>query len=329
MNAPIIHIGYHKTATSWFQKCFYPCVRNGIYLDRPRVRDAFLNTTAFSFDPGKARSVLGSGGRALICEEDLCGYPDNGGLLECLSKDVAYRLHRVYPEARIVIFIRHQLDMIRASYLQYVRGGGTASLRGYLFPYGRHSSFANRWYKKPMCRLEHFAYHALIRHYQGIFGAERVHVFCYEDFAADNRRFARVFAERFDLDVDWDRVVYKRCNESLRTVSAQLARFSGPFCRSDTANRLVLLPIFPKWLHKGGIKAFNRTALAGAVITNSRMFGGGLYRFLHNQYVADNRALIGNLDLPLRAHGYPLTPLTDFEGAAADVSVPALRQAGR
>jgi len=27
MTAPIVHIGYHKTGTSWFQKSFYPAVR--------------------------------------------------------------------------------------------------------------------------------------------------------------------------------------------------------------------------------------------------------------------------------------------------------------
>ncbi len=37
---------------------------------------------------------------------------------------------------------------------------------------------------------------------------------------------ARAFAERFELDVDWDRVVNRRCNQSPRTVSAQLAHLA-------------------------------------------------------------------------------------------------------
>ena len=39
MPRPIVHIGYHKTATTWFQKHFYPCVRNARFVARERVRD--------------------------------------------------------------------------------------------------------------------------------------------------------------------------------------------------------------------------------------------------------------------------------------------------
>jgi len=127
MSRPIVHIGYHKTGTSWFQKNFYPRVRNAGYLGRQAVRDAFLNTTAFAFDPDKAAEVLSAetDGRPIICEEDLSGHYYNGGCLESLSKDIAYRIHAVYPQAQIVIFIRNQLDMIRSTYLQYIRSGGT------------------------------------------------------------------------------------------------------------------------------------------------------------------------------------------------------------
>ena len=170
MHPPIIHIGYHKTATSWFQKSFYRLVGNAVYLDRKRVRYAFMNTTAFMFDPDKVKENLRVNGRPILCEENLCGHYDNGGLLEALSKDMAYRLHAVYPDGQIIIFIRNQIDMIRATYLQYVRTGGTRSLRRFLFPYENDSIYAARWYKKPMLTLDHFAYQHLIRHYRETFG---------------------------------------------------------------------------------------------------------------------------------------------------------------
>lgn len=121
---PIVHIGYHKTGSSWFQKSFYPFARNAQYIDRRRVKDAFLNTTAFSFEPDRAKGVLRVNGRPILCDEDLVGPLENNGLLEALSKDMAYRIRSILPDAQIVIFIRNQLDMIRATYIQYVRGGG-------------------------------------------------------------------------------------------------------------------------------------------------------------------------------------------------------------
>lgn len=306
MNSPIIHIGYHKTATSWFQKNYYPYVRNATYINRRKVRSVFLNTTAFTFDAGKARESLYSDNRTVICEEDLCGHYDNGGLLEALSKDVAYRIHDVYADAQIVIFVRNQLDMIRSTYLQYIRGGGTYSLRRFIYPYGRGSVYTKRWYKKPMLTLDHFAYQHLINHYKAVFGPPNVHIFCYEEFAMDVPGFARRFAHLLGLDVPLDQLDYTRRNESLGLFSLALARLLGPFSRWDTPNRLVLLPVIPMWLHKEGLKVFNKTPLSGPQINNRRLFGDRLYRDLHDYYVEDNRALAQESGLPLAEYGYPV-----------------------
>jgi len=306
MHAPIVHIGYHKTATSWFQKNLYPLVGNAVYLDRRRVRDALLNTTALRFDPQEAARRLQVEGRAILCEEDLCGHFDNGGLLEALSKDVAYRLRAVYGDADIVIFIRNQLDMIRSTYLQYIRGGGTWSLRRFLYPYESDRLYAGRWYKKPMLTLDHFAYQHLIGHYRHVFGPSRVHVFCYEAFAADPRGFVDAFTERFGLEVETRRLRYSRRNESLGMLALQLARWLGPFSRWSNPNRLSLLPVLPKWISKGGLKALNRTPLSGRRVTNRRLFGERLCRELEARFAEDNRVLAQMLNLPLEEHGYPM-----------------------
>jgi len=314
---PIVHIGYHKTGTSWFQKRFYPAVSNGAYIDRRTVREAFLNTTAFGFDPAHAKELLASEARPILCEEGLSGYFGNSGLLEALSKDVAYRIQAVYPNAQIVIFIRHQLEAIRASYLQYVRGGGTRSLRRFLFPYAYDHDFANRWHKKPLFSLNRYAYQHLIRHYRSVFGADNVHVFLYEDFAADPAGFARRFAARFGLEVAFERLGYDRRNPSFGWVSLQLARLTGPFFRWDTPDRLTILPVLPKWLHKGGIAAFDKTPLRGPRVTTRRLFGPRLYRELHDRFAEANRVLAEELDLGLAAYGYPLAPLAAESSEAA------------
>lgn len=311
MTRPIVHIGYHKTATSWFQKNFYPYVRNATYLKRKLVREAFLNTTAFAFDPDKTGEKLATDDRPIICEEDLCGHYDNGGLLESLSKDMAYRIQAVYPEAQIVIFIRNQIDMIRSTYLQYVRGGGTWSLPRFLSPYSRGSMYGKRWYKKPMLTLDHFAYQHLIRHYQSIFGLSNVHVFCYEAFAADVPGFVERFADRFGLAVPFDQLNYARRNESLGMISLQLARLLGPFSRWDNPNRLILLPVIPNWIYKGGLKAFNKTPLAGPRVSNSGLFGKKLCHELHDRFVPDNQVLAQELNLPLAEYGYPMIRRSD------------------
>lgn len=90
MSSSIVHIGYHKTATSWFQKRYYPLAENAAYIGRRRAKQAFLNTGAWQFDPDQAHRALGAAEPLIVCEEALCGHYETGGLLGCLSKDVAY-----------------------------------------------------------------------------------------------------------------------------------------------------------------------------------------------------------------------------------------------
>ena len=311
---PLLHIGYHKTATTWLQKNLYPAISNADYLSRPLVRDVFFNTTAWGFAADAAREQLLQGRhqdrRLIISEEDFCGYTENGGLLEALSRDLARRLQETFPQADVVIFIRNQLDMIRSSYLQYVRTGGTHSVRRYLNPYPVTDPYHRRWYKKPLLTKDHFSYQHLIKHYQQLFGADQVHVFCYEAFVADSRGFVRDFARRLQLDVDIDRLSFARRNESLGRLTLLLSRLLGPFTRWHTSNRLVLLPILPRWLTKAGIKALNKTPLSGAAITNRQLFGERLEQQLWQYYAGDNQALLAlpGLQLPLRRYGYPLPP---------------------
>lgn len=299
LNAPIVHIGYHKTATTWFQKNLYPFVRNVSYVDRRLVRDAFLNVTAFTFAADRARHELRTSKRPIISEEDLCGYPENGGLLESLSKDIASRIHATYPYAQIVVFIRSQLDMIRSTYLQYVRTGGTRSLHHFLFPYQHEGIYRRRWYKKPMLTLEHFDYQHLLRHYRQLFGAANVHVFCYEAFAADRLAFVSNFAVRFGLDIDAGQLNYGVRNESLGMITLQLARMLGP---------LTILPIIPNWLPKASLKVLNKTPLAGPRMTNQRLFGERFGSELRTYFATGNQALVEEFGLPLPEFGYPLPP---------------------
>jgi hypothetical protein len=306
---PLLHIGYHKTATTWFQKNLYPQAAGCAYQPRPLVRDLFMNTTAWSFDPEQVRARLQTDKRLILSEEDFCGYTENGGLLEALSRDMARRLHATYPDADVVIFIRNQLDMIRSSYLQYVRTGGTHSLHRFLHPSPVGSVFRHRWYKKPLLMLDHFSYQHLIGHYQHLFGHARVHVFCYEDFAADNQAFVREYARRLQLDVNLDSLNYSVHNEALGLFTLFLSRLLGPFTRWGTTNRLQLLPILPRWIPKAGLKALNKTPFSGPQVSNERLFGKKLMLELQQLYAKDNLALLHDckLDLPLRQYHYPLT----------------------
>ena len=45
----IFHIGYHKTATTWFQKHFYPSVSNCKLIERHSIRNHFYENKNENF----------------------------------------------------------------------------------------------------------------------------------------------------------------------------------------------------------------------------------------------------------------------------------------
>jgi hypothetical protein len=308
MQRSIVHIGYHKTATTWFQERYYPLVKNATYITRRQAKQAFLNVSAFNFDPRHAREILGTNEPMLICEENLCGDYENAGLLGCLSKDVAYRIRNTLPEAQIVIFIRNQPDMIAATYLQYLRRGGTASVNHFLFPYRHQRRFSRKHFKKPMFLFDHFDYLNLIHHYQDIFGKPSVHVFPYEAFSRNPSDFIAGYGHRFELDVDFERIDFRPKNRSYRGGTVHVARLLNYISASDAdaVYGNCRIRVVPKKLKGALMEGWNRSPWKGQRLTPQQLLGPKVIHYIQERFADSNRVLAAALDLPLAGYGYPM-----------------------
>lgn len=228
---PIVHIGYHKTATTWFQHSVYPHATSHRWIPRARVQEALLYPSGMHFDPEAARALLmeGDDGRPLLlCEENLSGYIHNGGLHGFLPPAVAERIQAVLPDAQIVIFVRSQASMIAACYMQYVRGGGTHGVHRYLFPsLYLHGAYAQP-FKVPRFAFDHFDYDRLVAHYDALFGAENVHLYPFENLRDQPAMLARLEAD-LGLSLDRTRVGFDRANASWSLSMLPAARFLNHF----------------------------------------------------------------------------------------------------
>jgi len=215
MRRPLIHIGYHKTATSWLQlhlfgrrdRGFAPLApgdglappkaakflsRYFIYDEENKLLSPFRSRSdeirdfLAGFEPPE-RCV------PVISAENLSGNPHSGGFN---AKIIAERLAKSLPDARIFIVIREQTTMILSVYFQYLRKGGTSSLRSYMSQEfdGRLPGFAPG----------NFEYHRLIEHYHGLFGRENVLVLPYEIFRDDGPGFVSELADFAEAEIDCD-----------------------------------------------------------------------------------------------------------------------------
>ncbi|CAM8659621.1 sulfotransferase [Sphingobium sp.] len=300
--AAIVHIGYHKTGTTWFQDSFYPAIRNRRYIPRATVRAAFLDAGALHFDPAAARRRLGDAPDDMIlCEENLTGGLHNGGLAGNLSKDVADRIRRTLPDAQIVIFVRDPLSAIVSAWLQYVKGGGTFGLKRYLFGRDSLSPVAPERDEAPGFRLDHFDTIRLIAHYDALFGPDRVHVFRYEDFRADPRGFAAAYAARFGLDVDLAHIDWRARNPSLSRPLLWLARAMNLFTRRAVADKSWLIDI-PGWygVSRRLLRRANASGRFGRPLATHDLLDAALGDRLRAHFAPGEQLLAARLQWQLR-----------------------------
>lgn len=193
----LIHVGFHKTATTWLQEELFDSGRFGFRPLCPQGTDSrwfgweFLTgsgyhrhlegrlATPFDFDALAVRRRIvtelrrrpAEDGFPVISHEDLSGHIWSGGFQK---KEIADRLFAALPEARILITVREQIELIRSSYEHYLWYGGLASLKHYVRP---HNEF-----QVPLFNPSHLLYDRLVGYYRSLFGSDRVLVLTYEDF---------------------------------------------------------------------------------------------------------------------------------------------------
>lgn len=185
---PLVHIGYHKTASSWLQRRHFADSTRWSRLPRREIARSVINCYGLDFDADRARSdfkdwLAGASAAStvpVLSHERLSGYPHSGGYD---SKELAGRIAAVLPSARILIVIRDQSEMVLSNYRQYVVDGGACSLNRYL-----HPSREGHW-RVPTFSVAHFEYDRLVACYMALFDPQDVLVLPYELFRADPAEF--------------------------------------------------------------------------------------------------------------------------------------------
>lgn len=178
----LVHIGYHKTATTWLQAQFF---RNfhGFkkILDHNDVFRLITGPHGLVFDPSLARNEIKDriasvpdGIVPVVSSELLSGNPFFGGRE---SDTFAERLHQIWPEARILITIRAQIRILPSVYMQYIQRGGTLHHSNFFLD---ETDLGYVWFS-PV----HFEYDRLLSKYHALYGKEAVHLMQQESLARD------------------------------------------------------------------------------------------------------------------------------------------------
>jgi hypothetical protein len=294
----IIHIGYPKTATTWFIKQFYPKVKNAsvIYYDDISF-DMTEGQAYFNIKPDKLNTAK---------ELQIIMTHIFSGLVNGSWENGKYRfffvehLKKMFPDATIVLFIRNQFDLITSLYSSYLKRGCTFKIDK-LFT-------EDLMAKGNTVHYEFLDYLNLICLYQENFGKDRVRVYVYEDLLKDNTVFLKNYISHFGLDIDINNIVFTKSNEKLRSGLASFVRHTnmlisrGPQPKKNIMN----LPWIYSLINKQ-IDQLNKYAIWGRKINNESIMGEKLVSDIQEYYKVSNKKLMDDFGLgSIQEYGYPL-----------------------
>ena len=291
---PLLHIGFAKTGSTWFQTELYPKVRDASYVDRVDACRYLKPSVTDRFDLEASREFFARfPGRIIVCEERLLG-----GKVQVVTR-TAERLQAVFPSSQIVIFLRNQLDMFASGYLQYVKGGGTYDLDRFLHKNGDPDVLSRR--------LGRYRYDSVLELFHGLFGSENVHVFLFEEFRVSNETFISEFQRRLNLQID-GAVAFRRKNVKYRTRLIGLARAANHFSTDNKGFKRAYFNVpHSHRVSKKLLQFLNRFPVFGPFPSTRDVLGELNYQLISEYFAPSNRVLCEAFGLAeIRNHGYPL-----------------------
>ena len=220
----LIHIGYHKTASTWLQKRFF-VKENGYFkpLSMSDIVESFVTPGCFEFNSEKvrleiAKQMVTNNKKLvpLISHERLSGDPFTGGRD---AKEIAVRLHETFPNGKVLIVIREQCSIITSLYKTYVALGGTASLKTFLSP---PKNEEQQWFDQSI-----YKYDGLIMYYVQLFGGSNVLVKNFDDLISSKKSFCQSINMFCDATAPTE--FSGRENESLSDIALISLRYVNTF----------------------------------------------------------------------------------------------------
>ncbi len=245
LNLPLVlHIGYHKTATTYLQECVFNNHPEIFYLGRPwlneEIRNFFVRykfSHDLNFDPVLFKKdfedilkrildncenkdfLVQNKKIFLISHESLHSGPEWFGI-DVTNR--AKRLNTVFPFAKIIIGIRNQIDYIESNYKQYIHLGGKLGFKKFLY-----ESFACNY-----CLLPKLQYDRVISLYRNLFGNNSVYAYFQEDLKKNPERALSNIMKFLEVSPD---IQFKQAitNKSQSNVFVHLLRIFNKFLAND------------------------------------------------------------------------------------------------
>ncbi|MFZ9691435.1 MAG: sulfotransferase [Phycisphaerales bacterium] len=323
--APLVHVGLHRTGTTWLQRGLFAANGPGFHpaLSLDEAIDLLVRPHPLAWHPDSARARAKAGieaarahGRVPVvsCEE-LSGNPHAGNRTAVATLD---RIAEVLPEARVLLVLRRQPDLILSNHRQFVARGGTRSLAAYLSP-------DPAWFRMPRLAPEPFEFDRLASACIDRFGKDRVLVACHEQLVEDPVVFMRRIAEFAGASITeaaLRSLPSERVNASPSGLRASIQRRTNRWLLRDDVNPDAP---FTSWRFRSLLARIDQRLLRHLSGPIERRDRRRVEAWCRGRFAESNARLAAMTGLELRRYGYELPAMA--EGAGDGLAAAAPRRA--
>jgi hypothetical protein len=302
----LIHVGLHKTGTSWLQDRLPQRHGRDLWFQGPdeQLRRTLILPGLPDFDPAHARAALAplteaaatAGLPLVISDEALAGLPFHRPFLREVLLE---RIARTFPQAQLMITVREQAAVIHSMYGQYLRFGFTSSLTEFLAEPSATSSF------QPVLDRAYYDYARLGRYLEQIGIAERAWIVPMEWMLADTGAFIAGIGARIgrDLPPEEEGAAARVVNPAWSPPAMWVARQANRFLAQDSRwQKQKGGPLYPNSLASRVDRMVPEATRRRLAARDRRL----VKEMLGDRYAASNAALAERLGLDLSSHGYPM-----------------------
>lgn len=181
MQTIYLHVGYHKTATTFMQQSIFPNLKNVQYIDLFQVMKYLKQLRLNNLSDHQIKSIrahfqsFNKEKPLLISYEGLSGSPFAPKKVKQQSTTLK-DLRRVFPsshfDVHVIVGLREQADLLTSIYIQHVHQGGVMDAAEFMEYCKKNGSLSN------------YHYDVYLKHIESLFGRNNLHVMFFEEFKA-------------------------------------------------------------------------------------------------------------------------------------------------
>lgn len=179
MRTIYLHVGYHKTATTFLQQSIYPKLKNVNYIKQKHIIKQLTRLRLKKLSDLKIENLrdyfnsFNNRQPMLISYEGLSGSPFAPEKVKTQTS-ILKDLRRIFPasdyDVYVIVGIRAQMDLLTSLYVQHVHQGGVMDPKHYLRYCKRNGSINNYFYP------------AYLQQIEKMFGPDHLYLMVYEAF---------------------------------------------------------------------------------------------------------------------------------------------------